>query len=195
MAKYLSPPQPDSSKTRKRMIKRPYGVSVTDLDVLGEDIIKKKKKNSKVVQKKVINNDDGPPSKTKSKKNKLISNTTTIPSTSDNSPTFYMAKNYSQQSTNYPPTSSYYPSSNNLQNPSYQTYSQQITSPTLQQLHNASTTNSSTCARCYQQFNTLNLGGHCLQCHAILCWLCCSSEPYTIYYCNNCRSMNYNNSQ
>ncbi|CAF3078545.1 unnamed protein product, partial [Rotaria sp. Silwood2] len=38
VAEYLSPKQSTTLTTRKRLIKRSYGVSVTDLDVYGENI-------------------------------------------------------------------------------------------------------------------------------------------------------------
>ncbi|CAF4646482.1 unnamed protein product [Rotaria sp. Silwood2] len=40
VAEYLSPKQSTTLTTRKRLIKRSYGVSVTDLDVYGENIVK-----------------------------------------------------------------------------------------------------------------------------------------------------------
>ncbi|CAF1971249.1 unnamed protein product [Rotaria magnacalcarata] len=51
----------------KRLIKRPYGVSVTDLDVLGENIMKQRKKQVKKAT--VVDNDEI--SKTSSIKLKL----------------------------------------------------------------------------------------------------------------------------
>ncbi|CAF2134869.1 unnamed protein product [Rotaria magnacalcarata] len=68
VAKYLAPKQSTTSKPVKRLIKRPYGVSVTDLDDLGENIMKQRKKQVKKA--KVVDNDKI--SKTSSKKTKTL---------------------------------------------------------------------------------------------------------------------------
>ncbi|CAM4741899.1 unnamed protein product [Rotaria magnacalcarata] len=68
VAKYLTPKQSTTSKPVKRLIKRPYCVSVTDLDVLGENIMKQRKKQVKKAN--VVDNDKI--SKTSSKKTKTL---------------------------------------------------------------------------------------------------------------------------
>jgi hypothetical protein len=177
VSKYLAPIQGSSTKTTKRIIKRPYGVSVTDLDVLADNVIQKKNKVSKVIKKKKPNNDDCKQSKPKSK-----------PISNDSS-TFNMPNNPSQFSSHVP-VSSHYSPSNHMYNYSSQTYSYQPPTSTFQPLHTTSTINPSVCGNCYQQFNNLNTGGFCLQCQKGLCWLCCGNAPYGMYYCAMCRSNN-----
>ncbi|CAF3953357.1 unnamed protein product [Rotaria sp. Silwood1] len=63
VAKYLSPKQSTTLKTGKCLIKRPYGVSITDLDVYGESIMKQRKKNNKLVNKKSTTSGDNESSK------------------------------------------------------------------------------------------------------------------------------------
>lgn len=192
VSKYLSPKN-TTVRTTKKVIKRPYGVSVTDLDVAGENAIAQQKKNTKE-NKKRPSTSRNLETLTKAKRAKTsfqltsptsfsaASTSTTISasrSSTDNSTA------YSQQSNCYVPPPQYYPPTN----PCYQQYFQYPRSSTLEPLQN--TTNSlSSCGRCYQQFNNLNLGGRCAQCQKSLCWTCCANDVYGIFYCNKCRSIN-----
>jgi hypothetical protein len=148
-----------------------------------------KKKGQKVVKRKATDSGNNDISKTKSKKAKTLSKTTTS-SNLDDSQILYMTNDSSSQSSYSDPNLPHFPSSVSLPNPTCRLYPHQSASHVLQQLQNVSTSTFSTCGRCYQQLNTLHIGGYCVQCGVPICWLCWSSELYNIYYCNNCRSFN-----
>lgn len=191
MAKYLSPSQSTTSKPTKRVIKRPYGVSVTDLDVVGENIIKEqKKKVQKRAKKRVGDGDDDQALKTKSKKAKTLSKPSGTSSTSDSSPVVQATNDCPSQVSNFHPNNLHFPPSVNLPNPSYQLYHSQPIPHVANQLHDLSASTLPTCGRCCQQFPSLNIGGYCAQCHIPLCWSCVSQE-LGVYYCNSCRSFNW----
>ena len=77
VAKYLTPKQSTTTKTTKHLIKRPYRVSDTDLDVLAENIMKKQmKQGTNMMKKKSTGGDDDKMSKLTSKKTKTSSKTT-----------------------------------------------------------------------------------------------------------------------
>jgi hypothetical protein len=58
VAKYLAPKQA-ATIAKKRLIKRPYGVSVTDLDVFTENVLKKKKTTAAARRKNPAEDDGG----------------------------------------------------------------------------------------------------------------------------------------
>ncbi len=187
----MSPTQSTTTKATKRVIKRSYGVSVTDLDVFGENIMKQqKKKGQKVVKKRVADDGDIEILKTKSKKAKTLPKNSKTSSNVDGSPMLHTTNNCPSQSSHYDPNTLNFPPSVSLPNPMLQLYPPQPTSHVLHQLQNVSPSTSSTCGRCYQQLNTFNIRSYCVQCRAPICWLCQSSEIYNVYYCNNCRSFN-----
>ena len=175
VAKYLSPSQSTASKPTKRVIKRPYGVSVTDLDVVGEKIIKEqKKKVQKRVKKRAPGDDDDDDEllKTKSKKAKSLSKSSETPSTINCSPVVHATIDYPSQSSRFHPNDLHFPASVSLPNPPYQFYSSQPTSHGAHQFQDLSTSTSPTCGRCYQRFHTLHIGGYCAQCRVSMCWPC-----------------------
>ena len=207
-AKYLSPKQSATAKTTKHLIKRPYGVSVTDLDVVGENIIKKQKKPMKKKSTGGADDDDQittPKSKTK----KTSSTAKKIPSSFDVSQVLHSTGDSLSTAHHQHLNISHLPSSSiDLTKPSYQVFSYQsdpyvqhpYQQPPLQyqqseqqpqQQQHTSTSSSSTCGRCYQQINVFHLGGNCTQCGVTICYTCWINENYNVYYCNNCRSLNY----
>jgi hypothetical protein len=187
----LSPTQSSTSTTTKRVIKRSYGVSVTDLDVFSENIMKQQKKQGKkVVKKKATDDDDNAISEKRPKKAKTLPKTTKTSSAADGSQMLYTTNDNTSQSSHHDPNTLHFPPSLSLPNPMCRPYLPQSTPYVLQQLQNVPTSTSSTCGRCYQQLNTLNIGGYCVQCGIPICWLCWSNVLYNAYYYNNCRSFN-----
>ena len=77
VSKYLAPKLSTTTETTKRIVKRPYRVSATDLDVSAE-IVLKKKNDQKLMKKKSIDNFINMMPTANSKKRKTSSNTTTI---------------------------------------------------------------------------------------------------------------------
>jgi hypothetical protein len=130
VSKYLSP-KDSTTKTKKHLIKRPYGVSVTDLDVLGEDIINKQKQNSKkmVKKKSTAEREDKVPKRRSTKKNISSPKTTNISNIINPSQPLCSINSASSQSIHHNLTRSYSLSSFGVQNNPNQTLpSQQISS-------------------------------------------------------------------
>ena len=127
---------PTQSTTTKRVIKRSYGVSVTDLDVVGENIVKQqKKKGPKVVKEKATDDGDDEISKPKSKRAKPLPKTTTTSANVDSLQALCTTNHYPSQSSHYDPSSLHFPPSIGLPNRMCQFNPPQSTSHVMQQLH------------------------------------------------------------
>jgi hypothetical protein len=176
VAKYLTP-KSSLTKTTKRLIKRPHGVSVTDLDVVGENIVKKKKKDD--TTKKTT-------TKTSSKPTKPATPSKFYPSQVHNTPSLQSNNSYLPQS-QYAHSNIHHLSPLTSSSYATQAFPAQTSSYVLQQLQNASSSNATGCGSCYQSINSLYLGGYCTQCSVPICWSCWSNVHYNIYYCNSCR--------
>ena len=179
VAKYLSPKE--STNTAKRLIERSYGVSVTDLDIYGENVLKRKKKKMENTAKQKngeVNNKSKASSaqtKTTAKAKDMIVRTdksqrtdsmnSSLPTTSNDDNIFHCS------------------SSIILHEPMDQSFSSQPTAYVLHELQNAS---ASTCGRCYRSIHLLYAGGYCSQCNIPICYSCWPKESFSIYYCTNC---------
>ncbi|CAF0793827.1 unnamed protein product [Rotaria sordida] len=171
VAKYLSPKQSATLKTAKRLIRRPYGVSITDLDVYGESIMKQpKKNNNKLVNKKSTTSGENESSKKCSNKTKSL--TEKLPDV-HNSQMISSMNDSSSQRCHYDYNVLDSSLSTGLQNPTCHLLFSNSTSHVLRPLQNVST---SICGNCHQYINILYVGGYCSQCNVPICWSCWSSE-------------------
>ena len=173
----------ESTKTTKRLIKRHYGVSVTDLDAYGENVSKgKKKKVENIAKKKIKNGEVNNKSKARSAQTKTTANSKDMIMRTDNS------QRPDPMDSSVPTISNddnifHCSSSISLQEPMDQSFASQPTAYVLHELRNAS---ASTCGRCYCSVNLLYTGGYCSQCNIPICNRCWPKECFNIYYCTIC---------
>ena len=173
----------ESTKTSKRLIKRPYSVSVTDLDAYVENVsMGKKKKIENIAKKKIKNGKVNNKSKARSAQTKTTAKATDMIMRTDNS------QRSDSLDSSLPTISNddnifHCSSSITLQEPMDQSFSSQPTAYILHELQNAS---AFTCGRCYCSVNLLYTGGYCSQCNIPICYFCWPKESFSIYYCTNC---------
>ena len=110
-------------KTTKHLVKRPYGVSVTDLDIFSENVAKKQKKNQKLMKKKSTDIGTNGISKANSRKRKNAPKTTSKTlSNPDASQTFLSTNDSSSELYYYHPKTPHISSSADLPNSNSQSF-------------------------------------------------------------------------
>lgn len=136
VAKYLSPKSNEKPKTKKRLIKRPYGVSVTDLDVISENIIEKqKKKEPAPAKKKAANSAAKKPSERRSKEAQALPTSSTNTSSPDPAQISCPTDNSPPQSLYSNPMQSLYSSNNSTSYSHYHHPNGFRMSPSLHHTH------------------------------------------------------------
>ena len=190
VSKHLASKRATTTETTKRIVKRPYGVSVTDLDVFAENVLKKKKNDQKLMKKKSTDNVSNVMPKANSKKRKTSSNTATIRFDPDTSQTLLSMNESSSGLYHYHPNITNMSSSFDLPNTESQVFHCQSDSYVLQELQNIPISASGTCGRCRYQMDVVCLGGYCMQCNVPICWQCWSEQNCNLNYCNSYRFLN-----
>ena len=169
-----------STKTAKRLINRPYGVSATDLDAYGENVSKgKKKKIENIAKKKIKNGEVNNKSKARSAQTKTTAKAKDMIMRTDNSQR-PDSMDSSLATVNNDDNIFHCPSSITLQEPIDQSFSSQPTAYVPHELQNAS---ASTCSRCYCSVDLLYTGGYCSQYNISSCYSCRPKKSFSIYYC------------
>ena len=187
VAKYLSPKQTPTTKARKHLIKRPYGMSVTDVDVLSENIRKQHKKssNKSTKRKSTVFADTETSKKRLSRTNRLSKTVSNV-----NNPQAIPLSEPPFRSCHHDHSVLDPVSSVDFQSTTDTLLRSEQTSYVLQPLQNAST---SICGSCQQCIDMTYLGGYCAECNIPICWSCWSSETLPYYRCLTCQSFNFIN--
>ena len=200
----------ESTKTAKRLIKRPYGVSVTDQDAYDENVSKeKKKKIENIAKKKIKNGEVNNKSKARSTQTKTTAKArsaqtkttakarsaqtkTTAKARSAQTKTTAKAKDMIMRTDNSQRPDSMDSSLPTISNDDnifhcsssitlQEPMDQSFSSqPTAYVLHELQNASASRCGRCYCSVNLLDTGGFRSQCNIPVCYSCWPKENFSI---------------